>query len=86
MTKLESLDLQDETPVALFIEYSRNKIDFSALTTLSVWWFEAGDIGAIGDLIRSAASHLHNIDLRLHNLELFDDEDDGGGRTCTLSH
>lgn len=69
--KLESLDLRAEGNVIIFIQYSRRRLDFSSLTKLSIWWFDADDLPSIGKLI-AASTNLRHVDLMLCNPMFFD--------------
>ena len=79
--KLEKLDLRAEGPACVFINYTIHSLDFSALTSLTLWSFYTEDIPAIGKLIRAAAHSLEFLELRLAHVVFLDYPNE---RECTF--
>ncbi|KAI0088179.1 hypothetical protein BDY19DRAFT_949393 [Irpex rosettiformis] len=74
--ELETLDLRADGPACILINYAIECLNFSALTTLSIWSFYTEDIPSIGKLIRAAAHSLQSLELRLTRLVFWDDPND----------
>ncbi|KAI0701968.1 hypothetical protein BC835DRAFT_145109 [Cytidiella melzeri] len=81
--KLENLDLRTTGPARILIDYAINKLDFSSLTSLSIWSFYTEDMPSIGRLLCAAANSLKYLQLRLTNVVFYDfDDEPEPGEIC----
>ncbi len=57
-----------------FIEFAQRALNFEALTSLSIWQLEVGDIKALGNFLREVGGTLRYLHLKLSQIRFIDGE------------